>query len=138
MSRELDAAVAAAHQMTKEPKVIQAKSKPAVKKPAAKVPEKVGAPTVKVDKSGHRVRLRLLDHALEGCVSSDGGEQRFRLEPNKWTKVSDDVYTMLRDKFYKPHVQESPNWNASATNPERSVTRDEVQEYIIEFPDEDE
>jgi len=133
MSRELDAAVAVAHQITKAPKVIQAKQ-PAVK--AAKVPEKAGAPAVKVDKSGHRVRLRNIDHALEGCVSTRNGEERFRLEPNKWAIVSDAVYTMLRDKFYKPQEFETLDWNASKTDPQRQVRTESYQEYILEFPEE--
>ena len=130
MSRKLDAAMGAAHEMTRQPSESNLPPK------VAKVPEKVGAPTVKIDKSGHRVRLRQIDHALEGCISTRGGEERFRLEPNQWATVSDDVYTMLRDKFYQPQIMETVNWNASATNPQRSVTRDEYQEYIIEFPEE--
>lgn len=131
MPRELDAAIGAAHEMTRH-RVVKTAAKPAVKVPE----KKVGAPTVKVDKSGHRVRLRNIDHALEGCVSSRGGEQRFRLEPNQWTVVSDDVYTMLKSKFYKPQVFESVDWNTSATDPQRTVRKEEYQEYIIEFPEE--
>ena len=130
MSRELDAAIGAAHEMTRQ-KVVKAAPKPAVK-----VPVKAGAPAVKVDKSGHRVRLRNIDHALEGCISTREGEERYRLEPNQWTVVSDAVYTCLRDKFYKPQTFEVIDWNASATDPRRQVRTDEYQEYIVEFPEE--
>jgi hypothetical protein len=139
MSRELDAAVASAHEMTKAPQAAKAQPKKPVQKakPAVKVPEKVGAPTVKVDKSGGRVRLRLLDHALEGCISMRGKEIRYRLEPNKWTNVPEEVYIALRDKFYKPQEREVVDWNGDPNNPIKQ-TRMEVQntEYVIEFPDE--
>lgn len=139
MSRELDAAVASAHEMTKAPVVKpKPKSQKPVVKAAPKVSEKVGAPAVKVDKSGGRVRLRLLDHALEGCISTrDHGEIRYRLEPNKWTHVPEEVYILLRDKFYRPKEREVTDWNGDVNNPVKQ-TRMEVQndEYVIEFPDE--
>lgn len=100
------------------------------------VSEKAGAPAVVVDRSGHRVRLRNLDHALEGCISSRKGEERFRLEPDVWTTVSDDIYSMLRGKFNKPQEFESTTWNGSATNPQREVRKEKYQEYTIEFPEE--
>lgn len=128
MSRELDAAIGTANELTRQP----AASVPV----AAKVSVKGGAPSVKVDRSGHRVRLRNIDHALEGCISSDGGEQRFRLEPNQWAIVSDDIYTMLRDKFYKPQVNEVSDWNGDVNNPVKIMRKDETQEYILEFPEE--
>ena len=128
MSRDLDAAIGTAHELTREKTVIQAPV-------AAKVPVKAGAPTVKVDKSGRRVRLRQIDHALEGCISSRSGEERFRLEPNVWTTVSEDVYTMLRDKFDQPQEFETINWNGSSTNPQREIRKESHQEYVIEFPE---
>jgi hypothetical protein len=128
-TRELDAAVGAAHEMTRQPGLSNLP-------PVAKVPVKAGAPVVKVDKSGHRVRLRNIDHALEGCISTHGGEERFRLEPNQWTIVSDDIYTMLRDKFYKPQTFSATDWNGDVNNPQRMDRVDQHQEYIVEFPEE--
>lgn len=127
MPRDLDAAMGAAHELTREP-VVQA--------PAAKVPVKAGAPAVKVDKSSHRVRLRNIDHALEGCISTRAGDERFRLEPNRWTTVSDAVYTMLRDKFNKPQEFEVVDWNGDLNSPKAQPRKESYQEYLIEFPDE--
>lgn len=125
MPRDLDAAMGAAHEMTREP-VVQ----------TAKVPVKAGAPAVKVDKSGHRVRLRSINHALEGCISTRNGEERYRLEPNRWTVVSDAVYNLLREKFYTPQEQEVVSWNGDPSNPIREVRTESHQEYIVEFPEE--
>lgn len=139
MSRELDAAIAVAHEVTREPKPAPKKAAPKPAKAKAAVPEKVGAPTVKVDKSGHRVRLRNIDHALEGSVTSrDCQEIRFRLEPDRWTEVPDAVYSMLRDKFYKPQEFRTTSWNGDPDNPQREQRTESYQEYIIEFPEESE
>lgn len=100
---------------------------------------KVGAPTVKIDRSGHRIRLRNIDHALEGSISSrdlKGGEIRFRLEPNKWTEVPDEVYTMLKGKFNSPQEDTVPDWNGDPDHPQRQVRVEQSQEYTIEFPEE--
>jgi hypothetical protein len=80
--------------------------------------------------------LRNIDHALEGCIAADSGEQRFSLQPNEWTIVSDDIYTMLKDKFYKPQPYTVTDWNGDVNKPERKTRVDEYQEYIIEFPEE--
>jgi hypothetical protein len=77
-----------------------------------------------------------MDHALEGCVSTHGGEDRFSLQPNQWTIVSDDVYTMLKGKFYKPQTFQTVDWNGDVNNPMRQTRSEAYQEYIIEFPEE--
>lgn len=134
MSREIDAALASAHELTREP---QQAPKPA-QKPKAAVPVKAGAPAVKVDHSGKRVRLRLIDHALPICVSTEKGDIRIDLEPDKWTRVPDTVYAMLRDKFYKPQETEVVDWNGNPQDPKSLRHVEKNQEYIIEFPDEQE
>jgi len=130
MSRqnELDAALAIANEASRGPKIVDL--------PTEKVPVKTGAPVVKVDRSGHRVRLRHLDHALEGCISSRGGEERYRLEPGVWTTVSNDVYTLLKEKFYKAQEFESVSWNGDLNNPRREVRKESYEGYVIEFPEE--
>jgi hypothetical protein len=130
---DIDSAIHAAEEATRAPVIpVGVRKKAAV----VQVPEKMGAPIVKVDRSRHRVRLRSIDHALEGCIAGDGPEQRFRLEPNVWTTVSDDVYSMLRDKFYKPQTMMVKDWNGDLNNPISQPRRMETQEYILEFPDE--
>lgn len=107
--------------------------------------EKVGAPTVKpsapavkIERSGNRVRLRNIGHALEGCISTKAGDERYRLEPNKWTRVSDAVYNQLKGKFYEPKVTEVPDWEPGGENDlaKRTPRQESNQEYHIEFPDE--
>ena len=100
--------------------------------------QKVGAPAVVVQRSGHRVRLRNIDHALEGCVSGDGKEIRYRLEPNRWTTVPDAVYEQLKSKFYDTREVEVPNWEVGGDNEaaKRTPRMERQTEYYIEFPDE--
>ena len=135
---ELDAAIGAAHEMTKvKPAQTHQKGPKKFVPPGAKVPEKAGAPAVKVDKSDKRVRLRDLDHALPISISSrDGKDIKFELQPNVWTRVPDEVYEMLRSKFYKPQEYKVVDWNGDLNNPQRQPRTEAYQEYIIEFPDE--
>ncbi len=105
----------------------------------AKEQVKPGAPGVVVDRSGHRVRLRNISHALEGSISSKdlkGGEIHFRLEPNKWAEVPDEVYSMLKGKFYAPQESEVPDWNGDPNNPQRQRRVEQADGYVIEFPEE--
>ena len=97
-----------------------------------------GAVAIKVERSGNRVRLRNIGHALEGCISTEKGDERYRLEPNKWTRVSDAVYDQLRGKFYEPKVTEVPDWEIGGENDaaKRTYRQEANQEYNIEFPDE--
>lgn len=105
-----------------------------------KVPVKAGAPAVVVDKSGHRVRLRNIDHALPYCVSTQQGEIKGVIEPNRWTEVPDAVYEMLKGKFYNAQDQsfEVPNWAPGGDNEsaKQANRREHYEEYTLEFPDE--
>lgn len=103
---------------------------------SAAVPGKSGAPLVKVEKSGHRIRIRNIDHALEGCLSTREGETRWRLEPNRWTEVPEQVYQMLKEKFYSTKEVTVPDWNGDVNNPQRTERVETTQEYTIEFPEE--
>lgn len=101
------------------------------------VPEKnLGAPKVKLERSGRRVRLRNLDYALEGCLSSRGREVRFSISPNVWTEVPEEVYVMLRNKFDKPSSVQVTDWNGNPDNPQRYTRQESTNSYTIEFPDE--
>ena len=106
--------------------------------PANKGQKNAGAPAVIVERSGHRVRLRNLDYAIEGCLSTEKEEIRYRLEPNKWCDVPDNVYQELKHKFSRPQVTESTDWEpgGEGARAERVQRRDEHQEYILEFSDE--
>jgi len=134
MSRELDAAIAAAH-VPVEPVSVP---KQATKSPAKKVgAPTVTAPAVKVDKSGHRVRLRGIDHTLPICLSFEGKQElRMELQPNRWVEVPDEVYALLKSKFYKPRKTQVVDWNGDPDNPIRQIRTEETLGYIIEFPEE--
>ena len=92
-------------------------------------------PAVVVEKSGNRVRLRNIDHALEGCIVTEHGETRYRLEPNRWTSVPENVYTALRSKFAEAQEFQVPDWEPGGEDsPNRRTNRTEgYQEYIMEF-----
>lgn len=93
-------------------------------------------PVVKVERSGRKVRLRNLEYALEGTLSSRKGDIRYSIPPNVWTEVPEDVYVMLRNKFYKPTTSTVPDWNGNPDNPQRYERKETVASYTIEFPDE--
>jgi len=100
--------------------------------------KKAGAPAVVVDRSGGRVRLRNIDHALPWCISTDKGELRGELRPNEWATVPDSVYQMLKSKFYNAESFTVPDWVGSEQMAARRADRKESyqDEYMIEFPDE--
>ena len=92
-------------------------------------------PAVVVEKSGQRVRLRNIGHALEGCLMTEREEIRYRLEPNKWTTVRPEVYEALYQKFSKPQEFDVPDWEPGGEGDvSRRTNRTEgYQEYILEF-----
>lgn len=59
----------------------------------------------------HKVRVRNIDYALTGSVGSKdlGKSIKFRIEPNTWTEVPDEVYEMLKSKFSNPRYSDAPN-----------------------------
>lgn len=107
--------------------------------PKASASQKAGAPAVVVDKSGNRVRLRNIDHALPYCVSTEDGDLRGEIKPNVWTPVPEPVYLMLKSKFLNPPTIQSQDveFDSDGT-PRRVITREESykDEYILEFSDE--
>lgn len=57
-----------------------------------------------------RVRVRNIDYALTGSVDSKelGKTLSFRLEPNVWTEVADELFEMLKHKFGNARYSEAP------------------------------
>ena len=106
--------------------------------PANKGQKNAGAPAVIVERSGSRIRLRNLEYAIEGCLSTETKEIRYRLEPNKWCDVPENVYQELKEKFNKPQITESTDWDPGSDGgrAERIHNKEEHQEYILEFADE--
>lgn len=97
----------------------------------------MATPKVVMDKEGYRVRLRNLEHALEGCIvdGTTGQEIRYRLEPNRWAKVHPAVYNMLKGKFDRIREREVPDWEPGGDGqaPSKRNRVESQQEYILEF-----
>lgn len=85
------------------------------------------------------VRIRNIAYALTGSV--DGKDQRavkYRLEPNVWTEVPDEVYTQLYNKFGNSRYSEAPNalpGNDGSYHGNPGQVRAELTngQYLIEF-----
>lgn len=57
-----------------------------------------------------KVRIRNIDYALAGSVDiKDGKTIKYRLEPNKWTEVPDEVYDQLKHKFGNARFSDAPS-----------------------------
>ena len=105
------------------------------KEPAAEAK----APKVVLEKDGCRVRLRGADHALDGCLSVEGGQEiRFSLPPDRWVTVHPAVAAMLRQKFERPVERIVPDWIPGGPNDTavRTPRVDRRNDPIIEFPEE--
>jgi hypothetical protein len=57
-----------------------------------------------------QVRVRNIEYALTGSVDSkdNNGAVKFRLEPNVWTTVPDEVFEMLQHKFGNARYSDAP------------------------------
>ena len=94
-------------------------------------------PVVKVERSGHKIRLRNMEYPLEGTLSTrEHGEIKYSLKPNVWTEVPDAVYQFLKSKFYNTRSSNVPDWNGNPDNPVRYERKETVSSYTIEFPEE--
>lgn len=86
-----------------------------------------------------KVRVRNIDYALTGSVDINNGQQiKYRLEPNVWTPVPDEVYAQLQHKFGNARFSEGPS---SLPGPDGNYygypgqTRSEQVngQYLVEF-----
>ena len=87
-------------------------------------------------------RVRNIEYALTGSVDGEESGKRFtdkyRLEPNVWTKVSDAVYESLKNKFGNSKYSDAPNALPGAGDTyygSPGQTRSELVngQYLIEF-----
>ena len=90
------------------------------------------------------VRVRNITYALTGSVmgTDSAGRQvrdmKYRLEPNVWTEVEDEVYTQLYSKFGNSRFSEAPNSlpgsNGDYNGSPGQVRAEQVNsQYLIEF-----
>ena len=85
------------------------------------------------------VRVRNINYALSGSVDAQGKTPiAFRLEPNKWTAVPDEVYEMLKHKFGNPRYSDVPNSLPGADGnyygyPGQTRAEEVNSQYLVEF-----
>lgn len=78
------------------------------------------APGVTVERSGGQVRLRGLKWALPVALDIEGkGVIRCTIQPNKWTKVPDEVYQFLKTQFDSPSYTTIPDVEANQDHPHK-------------------
>ena len=86
-----------------------------------------------------KVRVRNIDYALTGSVDCrDGKPISFRIEPNVWTEVPDEVYSMLKSKFGNPMFSQAPNSLPDGQgnyygSPGQVRTEQYNNQYLVEF-----
>jgi hypothetical protein len=100
----------------------------------------MGPGTGVITQTKRRVRLRQSNHALEGAIDCEGkGLVRYRLEPERWTEVPEQVYHELKSIYGEPRYTDVPDPDANERNPhspgdgQTAMRRDVIQEYLIEF-----
>lgn len=91
-------------------------------------------------KESYRVRLRGVNYALSGSINGTTAtgkpvEERWSLQPNRWTEVSKRVFEFLKEKYDKVREYEVPHWEPGGDGQRAEATPyvEEVQPYIIEF-----
>ena len=85
------------------------------------------------------VRIRNITYALTGSIDAKGSAPiKYRLEPNVWTDVPDEVFEQLKNKFGNSKFSEAPNSLPEVGgiyNGQPGQTRAELTngQYLIEF-----
>ena len=85
------------------------------------------------------VRVRNIDYALSGSIDSPGQRViKYRLEPNVWTEVPDEVISQLKHKFgnnkYSTAPDSLPNGDGSYNGQPGQERAELVNgQYLIEF-----
>jgi hypothetical protein len=85
------------------------------------------------------VRIRNITYALTGSIDAKGKPpMKYRLEPNVWTEVPDEVFEQLKNKFGNSKFSEAPNslpGSEGVYSGQPGQTRAELTngQYLIEF-----
>ena len=86
-----------------------------------------------------QVRIRNISYALTGSISSKQQRDiKYRLEPNVWTDVPDEVFEQLKHKFGNAKFSEAPNSLPGADGvysgaPGQVRTEQINGQYLVEF-----
>ena len=85
------------------------------------------------------VRVRNINYALTGSLDVKGKRTiQYRLEPNVWTEVPDEVFVQLKDKFGNAKFSEAPNSLPGAGGvysgqPGQLRAEQTNSQYLVEF-----
>ena len=98
------------------------------------------SPAIVLERKSGEVRLRGLKWPLPVTLDSEEkGRVRVTIQPNKWTRVPDEVYSFLKTRFDSPRTTLIPDVEANERNPHRPgespiMTEEEVdRDFFLEF-----
>jgi hypothetical protein len=98
------------------------------------------SPGVVLERKGGEVRLRGLKWPLPVALDTETkGRIRATIYPNKWNRVSDEIYDFLKGKFDSPRYTTVPDVEANEKNPHKPgdepIMREEEvdRDYYLEF-----
>ncbi len=98
------------------------------------------SPGIVMERKGGEVRIRGLKWPLPVALDIEGqGVIRATIQPNKWTRVKDEIYEYLKGKFDSPRSTNIPDVEANERNPHKPgeapvMTQEEVdRDFYVEF-----
>lgn len=96
--------------------------------------------SVVLERKGGEVRVRGLKWALPVTLDTESkGRIQATIQPNKWTRVPDEIYDFLKGQFDNPRYTTIPDVEANEANPHKAgeapiMTQEEVdRDYYLEF-----
>lgn len=100
------------------------------------------APAVILERKRGEVRLRGLKWSMPVTLDTESrGRISATIQPNKWTRVPDEIYDFLKAKFDNPRYTLVPDVEANEKNPHSPsetpiMIEEEVDRgYFMEFKD---
>lgn len=98
------------------------------------------SPGIVMERKGGEVRVRGLKWALPVTLDTETkGRIKATIQPNKWTRVPDEIYEFLKGKFDAPRYTMVPDVEENEKNPHKpgdapAMIEEEVnRDYYLEF-----
>lgn len=98
------------------------------------------SPGIVLERKSGEVRVRGLKWPLPVTLDTEEkGRIRATIQPNKWTRVPDEIYEFLKGRFDQPRVTMVPDVDENEKNPhkpgEQPVMREEEvdRDFYLEF-----
>jgi hypothetical protein len=98
------------------------------------------SPGIVLEHKSGEVRIRGLKWALPVALDTETkGRIKATIQPNKWTRVPDEIYEFLKGRFDAPRYTNIPDVEANERNPHKpgdapAMTQEEVDRgFYIEF-----